>query len=104
MISHISLLRCNHANIQVPARSFAVVARTIEQETGRPVHETFSEFDPTPLGSASIGQVHRARLKSNGQHVAVKVQYPEVRVRCCFLCVIGRSAKLPVSHSALNSR
>ena len=34
---------------------------------GRPVFETFSEFDDAPLGAASIGQVHRARLKSNGQ-------------------------------------
>ena len=67
-------------HVQVPARSFEVVAQTIAEETGRPVHETFSEFDPTPLGSASIGQVHRARLKNTGQEVAVKVQYPEVQV------------------------
>lgn len=66
----------------MPARPFAVVAQTIVQETGRPVHETFSEIDPTPLGSASIGQVHRARVKSSGAEVAVKVQYPEVQVRC----------------------
>lgn len=64
---------------QVPARSSAVVYRTIEEETGRPWDELFSEFDETPLGSASIGQVHRARLRSNGAEVAVKVQYPEVR-------------------------
>jgi predicted unusual protein kinase regulating ubiquinone biosynthesis (AarF/ABC1/UbiB family) len=64
---------------QVPARSSAVVFRTIEEETGRPWTELFSEFDETPLGAASIGQVHRARLRSNGAEVAVKVQYPEVR-------------------------
>ena len=45
------------------------------------MQDTFSEIDPVPLGSASIGQVHRARLKSTGQEVAVKVQYPEVQVR-----------------------
>jgi hypothetical protein len=64
---------------QVPPRSAAVVARTIEEETGRPLSETFSEFDPVPLGSASIGQVHRARLRESGTEVAVKVQYPEVQ-------------------------
>ena len=63
----------------MPARSSAVVYRTIEEETGRPWGELFCEFDETPLGSASIGQVHRARLRSDGAEVAVKVQYPEVR-------------------------
>jgi len=52
---------------QVPARSSAVVARTIEEETGRPAHETFSEFDPTPLGSASIGQV-RTTIAATTHH------------------------------------
>jgi aarF domain-containing kinase len=62
---------------EVPPRSAEVVYKTIEEETGKPVSETFSYFDPVPLGSASIGQVHRARLKSNGKEVCVKVQYPD---------------------------
>eukprot|EP00977_Amphora_coffeiformis_P018878 scaffold6771_cov158-Amphora_coffeaeformis.AAC.4 len=62
---------------EVPPRPIDVVYRTIEQETGIPVHETFSEFDPEPLGSASIGQVHKARLKRDGKQVCVKVQYPD---------------------------
>lgn len=62
---------------EVPPRSVETVYKTIEQETGKPVSETFSYFDPIPLGSASIGQVHRARLKRNGQEVCVKVQYPD---------------------------
>jgi len=62
---------------KVPPRSADVVIKTIETETGKPLSETFVEFDHTPLGSASIGQVHRAVLRSNGQEVAVKVQYPE---------------------------
>jgi len=48
----------------------------IETELGAPVDKIFSSFDPVPLGSASIGQVHRAVLMG-GEIVAVKVQRPE---------------------------
>lgn len=65
---------------QVPPRSFESVCQTIQEETGQSIHETFSYIDEMPLGSASIGQVHRAILKDNGRPVAVKVQYPEAQV------------------------
>ena len=52
----------------------------IERELGAPVDEVFERFDPDPLGSASIGQVHRAVLRS-GEVVAVKVQRPEAPSR-----------------------
>jgi ubiquinone biosynthesis protein len=48
----------------------------IERELGAPVDELFAAFDPVPLGSASIGQVHKAVLRG-GETVAVKVQRPE---------------------------
>ena len=48
----------------------------IERELGAPVDEVFASFDPVPLGSASIGQVHKAVLRG-GETVAVKVQRPE---------------------------
>jgi len=48
----------------------------VERELGAPVEEVFTRFDPEPLGSASIGQVHRAVLL-DGEVVAVKVQRPE---------------------------
>ncbi len=54
--------------------------RIVERELGAPVGEVFAEFDPYPLGSASIGQVHRATLRS-GEVVAVKVQRPEAQGR-----------------------
>ncbi|KAG7344246.1 ABC1 family-domain containing protein [Nitzschia inconspicua] len=63
---------------EVPPRDIKAVYQTVEEETGKPVHETFASFDPIPLGSASIGQVHRATLL-DGREVAVKVQYAEAQ-------------------------
>jgi ubiquinone biosynthesis protein len=63
---------------KVPAFPFADVRRIIYEETGRPADDLFDQLDPEPLASASIGQVHRARLK-DGEDVAVKVQRPGIR-------------------------
>ncbi len=58
-----------------------VQARQIIEATyGHPVGEVFSEFDQTPLASASIAQVHAARLR-DGRQVVVKVVRPGIRKR-----------------------
>lgn len=62
---------------RVPPKPFHVVRRTVERELGRPLREVFDEFAARPIASASLAQVHAARLRS-GERVAVKVQYPEV--------------------------
>ena len=49
----------------------------IKEEFGQSVDEVFDEFEDEAVAAASIGQVHRARLKT-GERVAVKVQYPGV--------------------------
>jgi ubiquinone biosynthesis protein len=51
----------------------------IEQTTGLKLEEIFSEFDPEPIGSASIAVVYQARLRKNGLRVAVKVRRPGIR-------------------------
>jgi len=63
---------------QVPPRPFAdIEARFREEFGGRSPRDVFAEFDEQPVASASIGQVHVARMRS-GERVAVKVQYPEI--------------------------
>lgn len=62
---------------RVPPKSFPVVRRIVEAELGGELSETFEAFDEQPIASASLAQVHAARLRS-GERVAVKVQYPEI--------------------------
>ncbi len=57
--------------------AFDVIKKTVETELGMTLEGAFAFFDPTPLASASIGQVHEARLHS-GEKVVVKVQRPEI--------------------------
>jgi len=53
--------------------------KVLARNLGQDWRELFSNFEDKPFAAASIGQVHKATLKSNGKDVAVKVQYPGVR-------------------------
>lgn len=63
--------------------AFKQVQQTIEVDFDQPLQELFSEFSETPIASASVAQVHRARLKS-GELVAVKVRRPDIEEICAF--------------------
>jgi len=69
-----------HLQTDVPGDPPEKVRETIESELGRPMEEVFDQFDEQPMASASIGQVHRARLKDGGA-VAVKVQHADIERR-----------------------
>lgn len=60
---------------QTRPESFEDIRSVIESELGGTLEELFLEFDPQPIAAASIGQVHKARLK-DGRTVAVKIQRP----------------------------
>lgn len=61
----------------VPPRPYEDIEARLREELGRTPGELFAQFEQRPIASASIGQVHVARLES-GQKVAVKVQYPDI--------------------------
>lgn len=63
---------------QVSPFSFQQVRQIIEEELGDDLENLYVEFDENPLATASIGQVHKARLHTN-ERVAVKVQRPHIR-------------------------
>lgn len=61
----------------VPPTDFALIQAQVEKELEKPLDQIFPTFDPKPIASASLGQVHFATLPE-GQEVAVKVFRPGV--------------------------
>lgn len=64
---------------QAPATPYNVIRAVLEKELDQNVDDLFESFDVDPMGSASIAQVHRARLKGDKADVVVKVQHPGVQ-------------------------
>ena len=61
---------------QCPPTSLKDIEALFLKDAGYTLESRFSFFDPTPVGVASLAQVHRAILRENGKEVAVKIQHP----------------------------
>ena len=68
----------SEAQYSVPPINKALARSIIKKELGAYPEKLFDSFSAEAIAAASIGQVHEARLK-NGEKVAVKIQYPNVR-------------------------
>lgn len=70
----------------------------IEEELGRSIRDLFSEFADVPIGSASIAQVHQAKLK-DGTPVAVKVQRPDIEITIALdIAILNDLARFVEKH------
>lgn len=73
----------------VGAFSYRHVEQILREDLERPPHEIFAELDPEPIASASVAQVHRAKL-ADGREVAVKVRRPRVEQIVAFDLAVMR--------------
>src|SRR6266849_6700667 len=71
----IDILRATQAS--VPPMDYSMIAAQVRREFAKPPEQLFASFEREAFAAASLGQVHRARLKTGGE-VAVKVQYPGI--------------------------
>eukprot|EP00894_Picocystis_sp_ML_P001871 jgi/Pico_ML_1/52388/g3098.t2 len=61
---------------RMPSFPHEVAMQVIEEDLGRKVEDVFVDMPRRPIAAASLGQVYKAKLRSNGHTVAVKVQRP----------------------------
>jgi ubiquinone biosynthesis protein len=89
-----------HLQASTPADPPEVVRAIIETEFGKTANTLFAQFEDAPLASASIAQVHRARLHS-GEDVVVKVQHAGIADKIMpDLDILAGLAELAEKHSA----
>ncbi len=71
----LEVLKLTQSN--VPPMDYRTIAEQVRREFGKKPEQLFADFEQKAFAAASLGQVHRARLRG-GEEVAVKIQYPGV--------------------------
>ena len=88
---YVNTLKVLHAT--APRMNLEDVYAVIKEDTGQDAKDLFKEFEDEPLGTASIAQVHKAKLKETDEEVAVKVQHRYVKkhslidIKTCYFLV-----------------
>ncbi len=67
-----------HLHFEAPPMHFSLLREFVRSELGGDPEDVFDQFETRAFAAASLGQVHRARLKGTDQLVAIKVQYPNI--------------------------
>jgi predicted unusual protein kinase regulating ubiquinone biosynthesis (AarF/ABC1/UbiB family) len=65
-------------HFEAPPMHYSLLREFVRMELGGDPEELFDEFETRAFAAASLGQVHRARLKGTSQRVAIKIQYPNI--------------------------
>lgn len=98
------LAELQHLQDHVAPLPLADVERVLEEELHADTGRLFGSFDPEPLGSASLGQVHAATLR-DGRPVVVKVQRPGIREQLADdLEYFGELARFLSAHTSAGAR
>jgi len=94
-----------HLHFQAPAMHYSLIREQLIDELGDDPADVFSSFETEAFAAASLGQVHRARLKS-GEPVAVKIQYPGIArtIRSDFRVLLALMSPLRLSNDWSNLR
>jgi ubiquinone biosynthesis protein len=84
--------------------SYEEVEKIVEEQLGARISKAFSEFEREPIAAASLGQVHKAKLR-DGRPVVVKIQRPDIRPQITqdFEVLTGLAKTLD-SHTKLGRR
>lgn len=83
-----------------PSVSFSDIKIVIENDLQCKIEDIFSHFETTPIAAASLAQVHRATLRENGADVAVKIQFPTLKLQTKYDMKVGKACMDILTYSA----
>jgi len=65
-------------HFEAPPMHFSLLREFVHDQLNADPEDLFDDFEPKAFAAASLGQVHRARMKGSGEPVAIKIQYPGI--------------------------